>query len=65
MPSIDVTVPQGAWSADEKAQIAEKLTNCLAEVAAKSGKGDITQFIALRVIEASSGGYAQGGKVIS
>ena len=64
MPVIRVTLPQDAWSKDEKADIAAKLTDALAEVGTKSGKGDIKQYITLHILEASEGGYAMGGNVI-
>jgi phenylpyruvate tautomerase PptA (4-oxalocrotonate tautomerase family) len=64
MPVIRVTIPQGAWSKEEKASLAAALTKGLAGVAAESGKGDITQFVTVHVLEAAEGGYAVGGSVL-
>lgn len=64
MPVIRVTVPGNAWSKEEKAEIAAKLTDGLATVAETSGKGDIKQFTTVHILEASEGGYAMGGNVI-
>ena len=64
MPTIRVTVPQAAWSKDEKAQIVAKLTDGLNDVAADSGKGDITPYINVHIEETAEGGYAMGGQVV-
>ena len=64
MPTIRVTVPPGAWSKDEKAQIASKLTDGLNEVARSAGKGDIKPYINVHVAETAEGGYAVGGNVV-
>ncbi|MFQ6552683.1 tautomerase family protein [Aestuariibius insulae] len=64
MPTIRVTVPQSAWSKEEKAQIVEKLTDGLNNVAGASGKGDIKQFINVHIEETAEGGYAMGGQVV-
>jgi len=63
MPTIKLTVPQNAWSKDEKAQIIERFTNALNEVAQASGKGDIKQFIGVQIEETAEGGYAIGGQI--
>ena len=64
MPTIKVTIPQSAWSKDDKAQIAAKLTDALNDVAQASGKGDIKQYINVHVTETAEGGYAMGGNVV-
>ncbi|WP_411892558.1 tautomerase family protein [Yoonia sp. SDW83-1] len=64
MPTIRVTVPQAAWSKDEKAQIVAKLTDGLNAVAADSGKGDIKPYINVHIEETAEGGYAMGGQVV-
>ena len=64
MPTIQVTVPRGAWSKDEKAQIAATLTDGLNEVARSSGKGDIGPYINVHIKETAEGGYAVGGTVV-
>ena len=64
MPTIRVTLPQGAWSKDEKAQIASTLTDGLNEVAQSSGKGDVKQYINVHITETVEGGYAMGGNVV-
>ena len=63
MPTIKLTVPQNAWTKDEKAQIIERFTNALNEVAQASGKGDIKQFIGVQIEETAEGGYASGGQI--
>ncbi|MEL6492330.1 MAG: hypothetical protein AAFQ95_20440 [Cyanobacteria bacterium J06621_3] len=63
MPTIKLTVPQNAWTKDEKAQIIERFTNALNEVAQASGKGDIKQFIGVQIEETAEGGYAIGGQI--
>ena len=64
MPTIKVTVPQAAWSKEEKASIVGALTNGLADVAKTAGKGDITQYINVHIEETAEGGYAMGGQII-
>ena len=64
MPTIRVTLPAAAWSKDEKAQIAAKLTDGLNEVAQSSGKGDVKQYINVHITETAEGGYAMGGNVV-
>ncbi|MEL6222893.1 MAG: tautomerase family protein [Cyanobacteria bacterium J06627_8] len=63
MPTITLTVPRNAWTKEEKAQIIERFTNALNEVAQASGKGDIKQFISVQIDETTEGGYAVGGKI--
>lgn len=63
MPTIKLTVPQGAWTKDEKAKIVERFTNTLNEVAQESGKGDIKPFIGVQINETAEGGYAIGGQI--
>lgn len=64
MPVIRVTIPQNAWTKDEKAQLAASLTSGMAAVAADAGKGDIKQYVTVQILEAAEGGYAQGGQVL-
>ena len=64
MPTINVTVPAGAWSTEEKAKIAESLTGGPADAAQDAGKGDISQYINVQIMEAATGGYAIGGSVV-
>ena len=64
MPTIRVTVPAGARSADEKARIADRLTSGLAEVAAGAGKSDLRQSVHVQFSEAATGGHATGGRII-
>lgn len=64
MPTIRVTVPQSAWSKDEKAQIVSSLTDGLNAVAGASGKGDIKSYINVHIEETAEGGYAMGGTVV-
>lgn len=63
MPTLTLTVPQGAWSKQQKAKIVDRLTNALNDVAAEEGKGDIKQFIGVQVSETAEGGYAVGGQI--
>ena len=64
MPTIKVTIPQGAWSKEEKSKIATELTNALNSVAQDAGKGDIKQYINAHIEETAEGGYAVGGNVV-
>ena len=64
MPTIRVTLPPSAWSKDEKALIAAKLTDALAGVGEQSGKGDIKPYINVHISETAEGGYAMGGQVV-
>lgn len=63
MPTIKLTVPQNAWTKVEKAEIIERFTDALNEVAKSSGKGDIRQFIGVQIEETAEGGFAIGGKI--
>lgn len=63
MPTIKLTVPQGAWTKNEKAKLIEKFTNTLNEVAQESGKGDIKKFIGVQIEETAEGGFAIGGQI--
>ncbi|MGD1899930.1 MAG: 4-oxalocrotonate tautomerase family protein [Phormidesmis sp.] len=63
MPTIKLTVPQGAWNKDEKAKIVDRFTNALNEVAKESGKGDIKPYIGVQINETAEGGYAIGGQI--
>lgn len=64
MPTIKLTVPQGAWTKDEKAEIVTRLTDALNSVAVESKKGDIKPYINTHIHETSEGGYAMGGTVV-
>ena len=63
MPTIKLTVPQGAWTKKEKARLVERFTNTLNEVAQETGKGDIKKFISVHIEETAEGGYAIGGQI--
>ncbi|MEM0946215.1 MAG: hypothetical protein AAGK37_02325 [Pseudomonadota bacterium] len=65
MPVIRVTVPKGVWTMNEKEQIAQSLTDGIANVAEAAGKGDLKQFVTVHILEASEGGYAIGGNVVA
>ena len=65
MPTLNLTLPKSLWSKDEKAQIAEALTDGLNAVAQTSGKGDIRQHINVQIVETAEGGYALGGKILA
>lgn len=64
MPTISVTVPRDAWTKDQKAEIAQTLTDGLAGIAQSAGKGDIKQYINVHIEETAEGGYAIGGNVV-
>lgn len=64
MPTIRVTVPKSSWSREEKAELVTALTDGLASVAGRAGKGDIKQYVNVHIEEASEGGYAMGGNVV-
>ena len=64
MPTIKVTVPKDAWSKDEKAEIATRLTDGLAAIGQAAGKGDIKPYINVHIAETAEGGYAMGGTVV-
>ena len=63
MPTIKLTVPQGAWTTEEKAKLIERFTSTLNEFAQEAGKGDIKQFIGVQIEETAKGGYAIGGQI--
>ena len=63
MPTIKLTVHQNAWTKVEKAEIIERFTEALNEVAKSAGKGDIKQFIGVQIEETAEGGFAIGGKI--
>ncbi|MEA5464740.1 tautomerase family protein [Leptothoe sp. PORK10 BA2] len=60
---IKLTLPQHAWTKDEKAKIIERFTNALNKVAQESGKGDIKKFISVQIEETAEGGYAIGEQI--
>ncbi len=64
MPTIKITVPKNAWTTEEKAKIAERVTDALNAVATESNKGDIKQYINTHIHETAEGGYAMGGQVV-
>ena len=63
MPTVKLTVPKGAWSKEEKADLVQRLTQAVAGYAAERGKGDITSFVNVHIVEPAEGGYAVGGQV--
>ncbi|MEM9798469.1 MAG: hypothetical protein AAF919_18405 [Pseudomonadota bacterium] len=64
MPTIRVTVPRSAWNTTEKAEIAATLTDGLAQIGQRAGKGDIKPYINVHIEETAEGGYAMGGTVV-
>lgn len=64
MPTIKITVPKNAWSKEDKAKLAERVTDALNAVAIESDKGDIKQYINTHIHETAEGGYAMGGQVV-
>jgi len=64
MPTIQLTVPKGAWNRDQKkTQIVTTMTEALTNDAKETDKGNITPFISVQSNEANEGGYAVGGKI--
>ena len=64
MPTIKITLPKNAWTKEEKATIAARVTDALNSVATDSEKGDIKKYINTHIHETAEGGYAMGGQVV-
>ena len=65
MPTMRVTVPAGAWSTDEKIEIADGLASGLAEIAEGASTGDIRTHNTVQIMETATGGHAIGGTVVA
>lgn len=63
MPTVKLTVPKGAWSRQEKADLIARLTAAVVDTAKASGKGDIQPYVGVQIEETAEGGYAVGGQI--
>lgn len=63
MPTLRLAIPPKAWTKEEKAHLVQALTDALAQVAERLGKGDIKRFISVQIDETAEGGYAVGGQI--
>lgn len=61
MPSIDIQVLEGVFSANEKAEIIRKVTNAFGEVAGQTIRDGTT----VRVHEVRSGSWGYAGNVLT
>ena len=61
MPSIDIQVLEGVFSAQEKAEIIRKVTNAFGEVAGQTIKGGTS----VRVHEVRSGSWGFAGNILT
>ena len=61
MPSIDIQVLEGVFSAQEKSEIIRKVTNAFGEVAGETIKGGTS----VRVHEVRSGSWGFAGNILT
>ena len=61
MPSIDIQVLEGVFSAQEKAEIIRKVTNAFGEVPGQTIKGGTS----VRVHEVRSGSWGFAGNILT
>ncbi|PRZ45313.1 tautomerase family protein [Tritonibacter scottomollicae] len=61
MPSIDIQVLEGVFSAEEKAEIIRKVTDAFGEVAGQT----IRAGTSVRVHEVSSGSWGYAGHILT
>lgn len=61
MPSIDIQVLEGVFSAQEKAEIIQKVTEAFGEVAGQRIKGGTS----VRVHEVRSGSWGYAGNILT
>lgn len=61
MPSIDIQVLEGVFSADEKAQIIKKVTEAFGKVAGQT----IQDGTSVRIHEIRSGSWGYAGKTLT
>ena len=64
MPTARITLPQGAWSKDEYAELITAVTAAIVDVGKKHGKPDnLAQFVNVHITTTDAGGYGVGGQV--
>lgn len=61
MPSMEIQVLEGVFSAAEKGRIIEKVTAAFGEVAGDT----IARSLSVRVLEVQSGAWGYGGNVLT
>ena len=61
MPSIDIQVLEGVFSADEKAEIIQKVTDAFGEVAGQTIKAGTS----VRIHEVRSGSWGYAGNILT
>ena len=67
MPTVNVTLPKGAWTPEDNAKLVEEVTAAVARAAVTTGKvpdvETIIPMVSVQVHETAQGGYAAGGKI--
>lgn len=64
MPTIQLTVPPGDLTEEQKASFIERVTDTVSQFYLEEKDEDIREFVNVHVVETAETGYAVGGEVI-
>lgn len=64
MPTVQMTVPQGDLTQEQKAEVVERLTDTVSRFFRDAKQEDVRDFVVVHIRETAPGGYALGGRII-
>lgn len=65
MPTVRLTLPHGAWTQEEYAELVTAVTDAIVAVGEKHGKPDnLADFVNVHITTTDTGGYGIGGRVV-
>lgn len=64
MPTVQMTVPQGDLTREQKSAVVEQLTDTVSRFFREHKREDVRDFVVVHIHETAPGGYALGGRII-
>lgn len=64
MPTVQVTLPSGDLSSEQKTEMANRLTDTVSGFFHEQKQEDIRSFVMVQIHETAENGYAVGGEII-
>lgn len=64
MPTVQMTVPQGDLTQEQKSEVVERLTETVSQFFQEYKEENVRDYVVVHIRETSPGGYALGGHII-
>lgn len=64
MPTLRLTIPDGDLTAEQKADLIDRLTDTVSQFYLDAHGEDLREFVNVQITETAEDGYAVGGTII-